>query len=53
MFESIQRVHSIDPNCLFSLNFLLAQDDYNNFIEMMLEYKRAFFWTEDDGAGAE
>ena len=46
VFEAIQRVLAIDPNCLFSINFLLAQDDYNNFTDMMLEYKHAFLWEE-------
>ena len=49
MFEAIKRVYAVDPNCLFSVNYLLAQDDYNNFIDMMLDYKRAFLWTEDGG----
>ena len=48
MFEAIGRVYTIDPNCMFSLQFLMAQDDYNNFIEMMLEYKEAFLWQEPD-----
>ena len=42
-------MHSVDPDCLFSLNFLLAQEDYNNFVEMMLDYKHAFLWNEGDG----
>ena len=44
MFESINRITEVDPNCLFCLNFLLAQDDYTNFIEMMLEYKAINDW---------
>ena len=48
MFEAVQRVNSIDPECLFSLNFLLAQEDYNNFVAMMLDYKAAFLWKEED-----
>jgi len=48
MFQAVQRVHDVDPECLFSLNFLLAQEDYNNFVDMMLDYKRAFLWKEDD-----
>lgn len=49
MFQALQRVHSVDPDCLFSLNFLLAQEDYNNFVDMMLDYKHAFMWKEGDG----
>ena len=39
MFGAMERVYAVDPDCLFSLNFLLAQDDYNNFVGMMLDYK--------------
>ena len=44
MYEACERVNAVDPNCLISLDFLVAQGDYNNFIDMMLDYKKAFLW---------
>jgi hypothetical protein len=48
MFEACQRVYMIDPNCLFCLNYLVAQMDYMHFIGMMLEYKQALNWQENE-----
>jgi hypothetical protein len=48
MFQACQRVYMIDPNCLFCLNFLMAQMDYLHFISMMLEFKDAYLWQENE-----
>ena len=37
MFDAVQRIYSIDPTCLMCLEFLMAQSDYKNFVDMMLE----------------
>ena len=48
MFEACRRVYMIDPNCLFCLNYLVAQMDYMHFIGMMLEFNQALNWNEDE-----
>ena len=32
MFDAIKRIYHVDPTCLFCLDFLVAQGDYQDFI---------------------
>ena len=46
MFEICSRMHKIDPFSLMCLDFLIS--DYRDFIDMMLDFKRAFHWQSED-----
>ena len=48
MFEACSRVHSIDPSCLISLDFILVHADYEQFVGMMIDFKNAFKWISSD-----
>ena len=38
-------MHEIDPFALMCLDFIVS--DYQEFIEMMIDFKRAFYWEAD------
>ena len=45
MFDVCRRMHAIDPFSLMCLDFLVT--DYAEFVGMMLDFKNAFMWEEE------
>lgn len=46
MHESIARMQRIDPNLLMCMDYLLAGIEYEEFLNMMLDFKEAMGWSE-------
>ena len=49
MFDICQTIYAIDPFSLTCLEFLV--NDYETFVDMMLDFKRAFLWEEEENEG--
>lgn len=48
MHESIARMQRVDPNVLMCMDYLLAGVEYQEFLNMMLDFKEAMGWCDDD-----
>ncbi len=48
MYESIARMQRIEPNLLMCMDYLLAGVEYQEFLNMMLDFKEAMGWCDDD-----
>ena len=46
MFDICKRMQQIDAYSLMCLDFLIT--DYEDFIDMMLDFKRAFYWQPEE-----
>ena len=46
MFELCRRMNEVDPQSLMILDFLTT--DYEDFVQMMVDYRRAFEWEGDN-----
>lgn len=48
MYESIARMQRIEPNLLMCMDYLLAGVEYQEFLNMMLDFKEAMGWCDDN-----
>ena len=48
MYESIARMQRVDPDVLMCMDYLLAGVEYQEFLNMMLDFKAVNFWEGDE-----
>ena len=45
---SLKRMQQVDPDVLSCLDYLMAASDYQEFIGLMLDFKEATQWQNDE-----
>ena len=48
IMESLLRIQEADPGLLSCIDYLMAAADYQDFINLMLDFRDGFDWDGDD-----